>query len=412
MTTVANVIEEALGEAIGPELIVRAGRVPEGRLENLRERHSAFLAGYRLPAKKTSQLRPYLHPKLLQLTSQGQLLDYQAFFHDFDQAATPGQQENVIKKYLLYCDGVILHDPLLYILDYVGSPAHAEKTRRRFADYLSFLSYIRPLVDSGVVTFIDEAPYRNIKKHAVWPVPLVFADDLSRLAQRIDIAEGPRRIPETEKEFILWYGMPGLSSSLVARQYHRGNLDLFFPNDILWSGFQNLGESLNAPESNPGYRVKLLNRLMKIPLPNLDALSVTDIVNLRRNEEIFEHWRTSFERALERIELHGPDAEGQEINILSRELKDAARALDESVAESSLLARAKRGLWKVSLATLAALLVTHAPDTIPVITVAAATEGLELLSSYFLAGKKSEGSFMRHLAVFEDTKEGRTDSAE
>src|SRR5262249_20026814 len=158
-TTIVQTIEEVLEAPVGPDLISHVEHLSDSHLGRLQQACERFHSEYRLPYKAASQFRPYLHPGLLGMTRDRDVLDYTAFWN-FDAVTTPAVQEDALKCYLLYCHGVILQDPLLYILDFVGSDEYKKVTRERLTNYLSFLSYIKPLVDCGIVLFIDEAQYK------------------------------------------------------------------------------------------------------------------------------------------------------------------------------------------------------------------------------------------------------------
>jgi hypothetical protein len=399
-----GVIEGILSIPVSPELVVRSGNLPMNRVQELRHGYEAFSKDYRLSPKKRSQFRPYLHPKLLNLTERGTVLDYTAFFADFDLNQTPSLQEDLLKAYLLYCDGVILHDPLLYILDYAESSEYLKQTQQRLQRYFAFLSYVRPLVEIGTLAFIDEAQYR--KSYSNWPVQLT--DDLAGLIESVGKTYSGTIDKET-LEFVLWYGLDGVSSSLVANDFHSSNLDMFFPHRGLAEAFPFLVPPYGTKKPIiERHQARLLSSLISLKLPRLDALTVADTVSIRKSEEVFSKWRLVLERGLERIELLGFDAKGNEVKIIRQELEDVAHHIEERVQSSTFLSRAQKGLRDFSIASLASIALEHFFDPARGIATAAGKEVLGLLWSSYFGNSRSEGekAFVRHAVVFDEMGDG------
>jgi hypothetical protein len=255
------------------------------------------------------------------------------------------------------------------------------------------------LVESGILAFIDEAQYR--KTYSNWPVQLT--DRLAALTA--DVSKAYRGTAnQKELEFILWYGLDGVSSSLAANKFHGSNLDMFFPHRGLLEAFRLLPPSFVEASVNDVHRAKLLNLLISIKLPQLGALTVQDTVSIRNNEEIFYKWRSALERGLERIELQGLDAQGNEVKFLQQELEDVARNVRKRVQESTFLSRAQKGLRDFSIASIASIALGHFFDPARGIATSAGKEVLNLLWSSYFAGSRGEDekAFVRHAVVLDE----------
>jgi len=61
-----------------------------------------------------------------------------------------------LHRLLLYCHSVALLNPLVYITDFIRLGPSDQRVRTRLANYLSWISYARPLIESGTLLLLED----------------------------------------------------------------------------------------------------------------------------------------------------------------------------------------------------------------------------------------------------------------
>ncbi|WP_200967953.1 hypothetical protein [Enterobacter oligotrophicus] len=154
-TNFIDVIENTIGRPLlKKELLKRP--VGSKELVNLGMALNDFNNQYKLPIKKETDLRPSISPRLDTIYDLG--FNYVSRIHDVSQFQ--GAFTGELKKYLLYCHGLVIEDPLVYLLDYFrpGSSNNQHALARLPAINSLLLEYsdISDLIRSGIVFPVSE----------------------------------------------------------------------------------------------------------------------------------------------------------------------------------------------------------------------------------------------------------------
>lgn len=157
-TNFIDVIENTIGRPLlKKELLKRP--VGSTELENLSMALNDFNKQYKLPIKKETDLRPSISPKLDIINELG--FNYVRRINDISQFE--GAFTGELKKYLLFCHGLVMEDPLVYLLDYFrpGSSSNQYALARLPAINSLLLEYsgISDLIRSGIVFPVSEPQY-------------------------------------------------------------------------------------------------------------------------------------------------------------------------------------------------------------------------------------------------------------
>jgi len=380
----ATIVEEVLGEALAPELVIAVQRkLPRERLVELHDRYTNFCADFRLPQKDLAALRPYIsHPV-------AQSLGLDDLYLNPNFSSQRSEADNVLKQHLLFAHELVMHDPLPYHLDFFeDSKARLDDAphRARLAQYLGFLMQVRPLLDAGVLFFIDDAPYRMpwLEQHRSWPPQVPELDALREHATAATLRD-----------------IEGVKSTLVASSFHQGNLDLYVSGR----------DSLRALGARPGDlgksarvdQIAILQRLMAIDLPAVDDLSLHDVVRLRQDEALLERWRVSISCALTRLvgleQTVGPVTDEDVRRSVSTELN---ATIGRDLRAATFGSVTKGVVRTFTITAVAALAVSGTYEPEAAIARAATAGALGLFLQFVLGGvRTTTGLYLRHVAVFE-----------
>lgn len=210
-TNFVDVIENAIGRPLSKKELINT---PVGfeELESLSVALNEFNNEYKLPIKKETDLRPSISPRLKISDSLG--FNYVSRIHDFSQYK--GVFTGELKKYLLYCHGLVIEDPLVYLLDYFrpgcfNSP-YAISRMPVINSLLIEYSEISDLIRSNIVFPVSE-PH-----HFENEVPYPDNDLLKELSNRL--IDGPKNLPQIV-EFIF--------REQFRKQNFDNNVDSFYP---------------------------------------------------------------------------------------------------------------------------------------------------------------------------------------
>ncbi len=255
------------------------------------------------PAKPAGHLRPYLP-----ITTRSAPNKPNTGYFVFDQTEDDlWCTVDAIKHHLLYCHSVAIENPMaVWMMDkqmggnqlsrainlqrgYLGWRFNSPMIMARF---VSFLTHVRPLVESGVLIIVEQ------QARDPWllkPIPNVNNQALESTARAMGWTEPQLRSA-------LWQ----LNLLVQARARAQGNLDMDLSNpDVaqLARAFLERGSDFGGPLKLP--ETVALATLINADLPALERLSIDDLVAIRRDSEEFENWRRGIEAVVRRIANEG-----------------------------------------------------------------------------------------------------------
>lgn len=245
----------------------------------------------RLPPKSDGELRPYISPKLA-----GRKLGITTVVSDpseFNQSIGFTEMTKNIKKYLLYCHSICIHDPLQYLLDFFAfnpygdiSVSYLPMVNSLFIEYAKLGKLIK---DRIVIPISDE-------KFGIWP-------DVSVTSEEQDYLKA--QLPELKD-------VAGFLGSVITDQQARisfleNRADLFLTHQdfvtVLGKLLQFYETRFASRQILEPFKAAILGEISVI---NPDEVSIDDIVRMRRNDELFAKFRDTFGRIL--AELYDPNS--------------------------------------------------------------------------------------------------------
>lgn len=300
-TNFIDVIENSIGRPLSKNDLIK-NPLEFKEIETLGVAINVFKNGYKLPKKNDTDLRPSISPRLKLTDNLG--FNYVSRIHEFPQYE--GLFTSEIKKYLLYCHGLVIEDPLSYLLDYFrpgckDSP-YAQARVPVINSLLIEYSGISELIKSGIVFPVSE--------------PFYYENE----------------VPHPDKSLL-----EELSQRLVKNQHHLSQLtDFIFLEQFRKQKFDNYVDSF-YPDLE---YISVLNEIMKIrnekfthksivtpfgasvigsiSLLNLEKISIEDICHMRKQEDLFFEWREFLNHTFETMYDHSStftDLDNEFLNV-------------------------------------------------------------------------------------------------
>ncbi|MCM7456444.1 hypothetical protein M8R64_13290 [Enterobacter hormaechei] len=289
-TNFIDVIENTIGRPLlKKELLKRP--VGSKELENLGMALNDFNNQYKLPIKKETDLRPSISPRLDTIYDLG--FNYVSRIHDVSQFQ--GAFTGELKKYLLYCHGLVIEDPLVYLLDYFrpGSSNNQHALARLPAINSLLLEYsdISDLIRSGIVFPVSEPQYSD--NEVPYPEDCLLKELSKRIIDKNDT------IPQLAA-FVL-------REQFRKKQFHN-NIDSFYPS------FEHVSVLKEIMKIQQGKftRNEIItpfgtNVIGSISLLNMNNISIKDICYMRKQEELFSEWRGFLNSTFRELYNHSSD---------------------------------------------------------------------------------------------------------
>ncbi|MGO2439181.1 MAG: hypothetical protein ACTH8B_04765 [Serratia proteamaculans] len=289
-TNFIDVIENTIGRPLlKKELLKRP--VGSTELENLSMALNDFNKQYKLPIKKETDLRPSISPKLDIINELG--FNYVRRIHDISQFE--GAFTGELKKYLLFCHGLVMEDPLVYLLDYFrpGSSSNQYALARLPAINSLLLEYsgISDLIRSGIVFPVSEPQYPDNE------VPYPEDALLKELSKRI--IDGNDKIPQ-------------LAAFVLREQFRKRkfyyNIDSFYPSfdhiNVLKEMMKIQQEKFTSNDIITPFGTNVIG---SVSLLNMNNVSIEDICYMRNQEELFSEWRGFLNSTFRALYNHSSD---------------------------------------------------------------------------------------------------------
>jgi hypothetical protein len=345
--TILDVTADHFGEEFGPDLIHRLDSEPLANLRTWQQVVRAFTEDAVVDTRPAGQLRPYVP------TERNSARDVPHGFYlrpdDFKNLEVVERGFESLKHHLLYCHSLAFDDPLPWILDMfvLNDPIYEhqlEQARGEAIDCLQFLSWIKPLIDSGAVVLVENPLSTG---NSVNLIPrtdeLIEAADFSDASDWL--ADNPRQYGQLSKQVTLDRANDDLGRSMRAITRHPDALDLYLP----YRHYEQLlgvaiGAEAHAKAQGDAGQLRLLRGLLGTEVPGLDRLEVRDLVAIRNQDSAFESWRRVLEHGLNRVNQIDPESLGaahESVRVVRQELAHEARLLEAEIDRSRFLSRVK-----------------------------------------------------------------------
>ena len=269
-------------------------------LSRLAEAVSEHYKIYQLPQKSPSELRPSISPSFT--TSQSVGLDYVSgekhfsgpFKYKFD-ATSEGEMTANLKRYLLYCHGLVFPDPLPYLLDYFRGGTVTDVGLQRVPAVNALLSEyadLKDLIDKRILL-----PFAHHQKF-LNDAPILHGAMAKTLEDRL---------PEFSP-----FEVRMLAHTIIEEQHFRRRLedkvDLFFPRTfyviVLRELLKITEEKFTSAAISEPFGLSVLGSVSPI---RAQAITTQDLVRIRTDDELFGHWRAFLSRVFREVQ-------GRELN--------------------------------------------------------------------------------------------------
>jgi hypothetical protein len=302
-----DVIEDSIGRPLIKEELLNYP-LKNKELENLSVKLNDFSRHYKLPIKKETELRPSISPRLDNIDELG--FNYVRRIHESKNFEGGFTRE--IKKYLLYCHGLVIEDPLLYLLDYFrGDSSNSPHAMERIPVINSLIleySNISELIRSNIIFPVSEPFYTENE------VPYPKDDLINELHNRI---KGNS------------YNTSNVASFIFREQFRKlkflNNVDSFYPShhhvEVLKEIMKIQQMKFTSDEIISPFSTNVIGN---ISLLDLENISVKDICYMREKEELFSDWRDFLNSTFKNLYHHSSDYTNLDEEFLSSVRNDFA----------------------------------------------------------------------------------------
>jgi hypothetical protein len=158
MDTEVRLVEQFFGERLSPDLIQLVAQTDFRRLHDFREVQRGFDRSYRLPPRAPMEYRPYISADVLTFEdlNRGLTVGETTRFYESHDPGAVFKAADSLQQHLLFCHTVVLNSPLGFICDlfFDTKSENFEEWRAYLSRYLTFLNYVRPLVESGILVLL------------------------------------------------------------------------------------------------------------------------------------------------------------------------------------------------------------------------------------------------------------------
>jgi len=362
------------------------------------------------------------------LTSRAFAVPVRTPLLDFIDWAETVRDVATLRHHLLYADGVALSDPVPKIFDrryFTAAGVSMEQAlrnrRERLANLARFLTEADLLITDEIIVFTGEPSYpvtynaEDLRRVAALPEIVTVVGRLDPVGKLISAAAGEQRLgvpPGTMTfgpESYAMHAFNGILAGMVAGSEAGGGWDLYLPQREMQAALGYLvGQAAGGPGTPAtGKRRSLqtLPRLLSVELPGIQSgIRTSDLVALRRNEEVFAEWRDELRKALTTLsdDLAADPGMPQDarLEIVRQELRRSAARAKSRVGRSAALSHLKGGAVDATIGTVVGLGLGS-----PVAAVASAglSEAAVLLYRWLsaLPSRPARQALVRHYAVFD-----------
>jgi hypothetical protein len=250
----------------------------------------------------------------------------------------------VVRQLLLYSHQVAIHNPLrTAILRRLGKVGPAAHGLDELGYVLGELAYARPFVDSDVLVLVESERHEILSPDAQ---RIARLDMLPQLHQDVWPSYSVTEQHEFANVSMGWDEEPDNLAlvnfeSIAVATYRSLDIALGVPGVDLWLPLrlqlpiaarilQSLSGESAAIASRQQISATATTSIATIQVPSIDRLAMSDLVAIRKNEEIFEEWRTTLAEALAEAERVGGPSDAANMAVLQEFLTAARSRLDAS----------------------------------------------------------------------------------
>lgn len=248
-----------------------------------------YYSNFKMKPKQDWELRPYLASP-----AYGPFNPLGMKYVEGDRSARAGEMTRNIKKYLLFCNSLCITDQLPYLLDFFEADPNSEHAAARIPAIKALMveyTGLRELLEQGALIPLSDEIFGMTQD--------LFIDD-----------EEKEQINSTLQRTIEDAAL--IATSIRRQQLYAEKLDkhidLFFPHSQFIPVFKEIlrfsETKFTHNEVQEPFNVGLLGDISVI---NPDAISIGEILSMRRDEELFEEWRSFLEGVFQRLYLHRED---------------------------------------------------------------------------------------------------------
>lgn len=308
------------------------------------------------------------------------------------ESAGQADRLRVLKRYLLYSHRVILPDPLFYMNQFLNSSDEALFNRSRLAlgTFLDFLYATRSLIVNGAIAFYPQYEHGVIS-------PYYFESS--------EFNDWMQSHPHSDEDLLIFEaGHPDIIQLLFLCERYgascfidRAVYERVLEKVLQWG--QALGGTTLSATVDAVSEVDraALSRLASLDLPELDRLSLQDVLNVRTQSDGFSRWRTSLREGLTRIDSEFVEQTALKAAVADS-LADGQAALETEIRKSSLLSAAREQSGKLIIGAIAGALTGGPWGTAAGVAGAAST----VLYDFFKSRTKrnAQRSLSQHYALW------------
>ena len=278
--TYIDTIEKTLGCELSKRNLADV-RFEHKEIFKLREAVGAYYKNNDLPPKKINEVRPFLSPHYpvgnkVQWPVRNHFNDNYRF--EFERPAS-SPLVDLCKKYLLYSHSICFEDPLVYLLDYFEEKEteHSKARLPAIQFVLEDYAEMRELIQQGIVVL-----YCQDRVGAIYDNDFILSG--------LEISEICNKIGVTEVE-------ASLISHPILKDIHlidllNNRIDLYFPTKVHSDVYAGLLHLFQKNFSSSDVKLPFMNSIIgEIDTLNLNRISTSDLISIRKNEETFEIWR-------------------------------------------------------------------------------------------------------------------------
>jgi hypothetical protein len=355
---VTTFLEEHFGAALEPEFVASAPTLKGDRILELWHAYNEYASCWTPPATPANQLWPVTDT-------------FPREWYNADRDVSPA--ESYLRRalsQLMYAHGVWFQDSLGLNLavwshdKYYQGPRHewdlAESYRAAFQRYLETLTYLRPLIDRGLVhihpratpetdmlpagpaMYMDFKTDRYTGLDELLACEFLFGEEEAALLLEWyrELAAAPKGAIQKAKysPMIIQnldlfrftaYDLGTLGRKLDPARSSYGDLSL--DTDTQWRLFRWLDDSLKPEHTDANH----VWRIQQILVDRVEDLDVDDVIALHEDDR-WEDFRLALSHGLERAQAAGQAPDGDS-KFVTEELAAAQRAVKRASVKSSIL---------------------------------------------------------------------------
>jgi hypothetical protein len=415
---VIDAVEQFFEEDLGPATASRASSLNAEQWHALREEVELALRPRADDAKPTGHVRPFV---------------YRSYADRIISGPAVGARPNIVRNpsvilpplehLLLYFHSVAVPDHIAPALAEEIKPGLAEVDGRFWlSSALRWLDAAAPLIRSNLLLLCESRVSNReaAQKQQVLTRAVSESDELRVWREMCTISDSgdqARSLPSLREraymalanephqlDVALWDSSLALETMSSAAS---DSTDIWLADQSYAPALAEVLRRLNArvdpPANPPSSRLEVMARLSHLSLPAIKRLSVRDLVAIRKNEDLFEEWRSALTAALRELPASGQPTPSQ-LRTADQSLRESAAYLAERKSRLSrkLLTGQVREFAVAALASATSGAIFGTGGLLAAFTATGA--GSVIRTAYGAAGtqrkKQHIESAQRHYAVF------------